>query len=147
MHSKGALSAIKSVTFFGLLYFGFSAGFPPFDDATEVDLTLHMLQHVMIVVAGATIAYPLFRRRFAGVERVGLWLKAGLVAAALLIVFWHFSGPWDAAVLNPGVHVVEHLSFLAVGSLPVPGSSCSPTLRRSGRCWQRSSGTWATRSS
>ncbi len=117
MHFGGALSAFRSVPFFGLLLFAFAAGFPPFDDATVVDLTLHMLQHVMIVVAGATIAYPLFRRRLAGVERVGLWPKADLVAAALLIGYWHFPGPWDAAVLNPGVHVVEHLSFLAVGLL------------------------------
>ncbi len=107
----------RSVPFFGLLLFVFSVGFPPFDDVTEVDLTLHMLQHVLVVFAGAMIAYPIFKNRLAKAEQVGLRPKMGLIAAALLIVFWHFPGPWDDAVLNPGIHVIEHLSFLLVGLL------------------------------
>jgi plastocyanin len=105
---------LGSLTFFGALLFLFSAGFPPFDDATEVDLALHMLQHVLIVLAGVMIAYPLLRARLTG-RRGNLVAKVALLVSSTLILFWHFPGPWDAAVLNPGVHVVEHLSFLLVG--------------------------------
>ncbi len=112
-----SLSVLGSAPFFGVALFAFSAGFPPFDDATEVDLTLHMLQHVLIIVSGVIIAYPLFKKRLVSAGREGLRPKAGLVGAALLIVFWHFPAAWDAAVLNPWVHFVEHFSFLAVGVL------------------------------
>ena len=99
----------------GVVLFAFSAGFPPFDDLTEVDLSVHMLQHVLIILAGVLIAYPHFLKRRNLGNPVAPW--ASLLAAGALIVFWHIPGPWDAAVLNPSVHLVEHLSFLAVGLL------------------------------
>jgi plastocyanin len=117
MNSRGVVTVVRSVPFFGFLLFAFAAGFPPFDDATEVDLTLHMLQHVLIVIAGVMIVYPVFRTRLNSVTEQSLLPKAGLAAATAFIVFWHFPGPWDAAVLNPAVHVIEHLSFLVVGLL------------------------------
>ncbi len=100
-----------------MVLFAFSAGFPPFDDATEVDLTLHMLQHVLIVLAGVLIAYPVFRARLSSVTERSLQPKAGLAVATILILFWHLPGPWDSAVLNPATHVLEHASFLVVGLL------------------------------
>jgi len=102
---------------FGVVLFVFSAGFPPFDDVTEVDLTLHMLQHVLIIISGVLIAYPLVGRRMLREGNRGALPKVALLISAYLIVFWHFPGPWDSAVLNPLVHVVEHLSFLSVGLL------------------------------
>ncbi len=99
------------------MLFVFATGFPPLDDATEVDLTLHMLQHVVVVFAGVLVAYPHLGRRLVESDKRS-WLPVLVLAAsALLVVFWHFPGPWDAAVLNPGVHVVEHFSFLVVGML------------------------------
>lgn len=112
-----ATAVLKSTPFLGLVLFAFSAGFPPFDDATEVDLTLHFLQHVLIVFSGVMIAYPFYRSRpgrFGGGRVVA---PAALAASASLIVFWHFPGPWDDALINPAVHVVEHISFLTVGLL------------------------------
>ncbi len=107
---------MESKVFLGLVVFAFVAGLPPFDDLTEVDLTLHMLQHVLMVLAGILIAYPIFSRRGAGeTGRPAAWTS--LFAAGGLIVFWHLPIPWDAAVLNPAVHVVEHVSFLGVGLL------------------------------
>ncbi len=106
-----------STEFLGILLFVFSAGFPPFDDATEVDLTLHMLQHVLIIFSGVMIAYPHLGRNLMNSRRGGLLPVLALFVSALILVFWHLPGPWDAAVLNPGVHFLEHFSFLAVGLL------------------------------
>jgi plastocyanin/cytochrome c oxidase assembly factor CtaG len=106
-----------SAALFGVALFLFSAGFPPFDDATEVDLTVHMVQHVLIVLSGVAIAYPLFGRAMIkrGKRNSVPWIA--FLVSVLLIVYWHLPGPWDEAVINPLVHVVEHLSFLAVGLL------------------------------
>ena len=108
---------IHSVVLTGVLLFIFSAGFPPLDDAAEVDLTTHMLQHFLIIFAGVMIAYPLLGRRVLshGIKKgVPLLALGGTMA---LVVFWHLPGPWDWAVIDPGVHVVEHFCFLGIGML------------------------------
>ncbi|MDA4124681.1 MAG: DUF1404 family protein [Thaumarchaeota archaeon] len=117
MVTKIRWSRVRSASLLGVFLFIFAGGFPPFDDVTEIDLTLHMLQHVLIVLAGVLVAYPILRMRMNDVTEKSWEPKAGLAAASMLILFWHFPGPWDAAVLNPIVHFVEHVSFLAVGLL------------------------------
>ena len=108
---------LPSTELLGVVLFVFATGFPPFDDATEVDLTVHMLQHVLIVFSGILIAYPhLGRSIIEKAERRWLAVPAFVLCAAV-IVFWHLPGPWDEAVLNPAVHFLEHFSFLAVGLL------------------------------
>ena len=108
---------LLSTEFLGIGLFTFAAGFPPFDDATELDLTLHMLQHVLVIIAGVIIAYPRFGRQLLR-ERKGGWTPwLALAGSILIIVFWHFPIPWDSAVLNPLIHVGEHFSFLGVGLL------------------------------
>jgi plastocyanin len=109
--------ALGFTPLFGLFLFAFSAGFPPLDDATEVDLTLHMVQHVLIILAGVAIAYPLVGRRLVKIGGGQVLPRVALAVTSVLIILWHFPGPWDAAVLNPGIHAIEHLSFLAVGLL------------------------------
>jgi plastocyanin/cytochrome c oxidase assembly factor CtaG len=111
------LSLFQSTALLGFVLFLFSAGFPPFDDATEVDLTLHMVQHVLIVLSGVAIAYPLFGRAMVRSGKKSYLPWIALLASVILIVYWHLPGPWDEAVINPLVHVVEHLSFLAIGLL------------------------------
>ncbi len=106
-----------SVPIFGLALFLFSAGFPPLDDAAEVDLTAHMAQHVLIILAGVAIAYPLVGRGLRD-RRPRRWVPGlALLVASFLLVFWHLPPLWDSAVLNPWVHMVEHLSFLSIGLL------------------------------
>ncbi len=100
-----------------MLLFVVSTGFPPFDDATEVDLSLHMLQHVLIIVAGVLIAYPHLGRRLLKGGGAGPVPGLALAASSILVVFWHLPGPWDSAVLNPMIHLIEHASFLLVGLL------------------------------
>lgn len=106
---------LVSTELFGLLLFVFAAGFPPFDDAAEVDLTTHMAQHFLIVFAGILVAYPSYGRGLLKSGRKGRLPLLLLVGTSALAVFWHFPVPWDAAVLNPVIHVVEHLCFLLVG--------------------------------
>ena len=117
MKFRPGWGVLASTEMLGVLLFVFATGLPPFDDATEVDLTTHMLQHVLIVLAGVMIAYPHLGRRLLK-EGGSAWVpRFALVASIVLIVFWHLPDPWDAAVLNPAVHALEHLSFLAVGLL------------------------------
>lgn len=104
-----------STSFMGVALFLFAAAFPPFDDASEVDLSIHMLQHVAIILAGVAVAYPLYKKgRFEKLNRG--WLKRlSLLVVAAAILYWHLPGPWDAAVLNPLIHASEHGTFFAVG--------------------------------
>jgi len=117
MNLRRALRMLYSVPFLGVVLFTFSVGFPPFDDATTLDLTTHMIQHIIIVMAGIMIAYPLhlkgYFRRIEG-KNSGL---LGLGVIVVIITFWHIPTFWDGAVLNPLVHAVEHASFLLVGIL------------------------------
>ena len=108
---------LRSGYFAGIMLFVFSVGFAPLDDAAEVNLTAHMLQHVLIIFAGVMVAYPLIgKKMLEQTPPAGTWLpRLALVIAAGLIAFWHLPTPWDSAVVNPGVHVLEHLSFFTVG--------------------------------
>jgi plastocyanin len=112
---KSAFGMLYSVPLLGMALFVFSIGFPPFDDATTLDLTTHMIQHIVIVMAGVMIAYPLHRkgyfRRIEGKNSAFV----GLAVIIVIITFWHLPANWDAAVLNPLIHAVEHSSFLLVG--------------------------------
>jgi plastocyanin len=110
-------SLLVSTELLGALLFVFATGLPPFDDVTEVDLTLHMVQHVLIVLSGIMIAYPHLGRSMLEREEKGRLPGVALLVSAVIIVFWHLPGPWDDAVLNPGVHLLEHFSFLGVGLL------------------------------
>ncbi|HUI22971.1 MAG TPA: cytochrome c oxidase assembly protein [Nitrososphaerales archaeon] len=117
MERGGLRRVLFSTECLGILLFVFATGFPPFDDVTEVDLTTHMLQHVLIVFAGIMIAYPHLGRRLLKEGR-GVWFpRLALILSVAIIVFWHFPDPWDAAVLNPAVHALEHFCFLGVGLL------------------------------
>ena len=117
MRSWSLREALRSTELTGVFLFVLAAGLPPLDDAAEVDLTTHMLQHVLIIFAGVMIAYPHLGTRLMNKAR-GSWLpRAALLVSMAIIVFWHFPGPWDDAVLNPWVHFLEHFSFLGVGLL------------------------------
>ena len=114
---KGTLEALYSVPLLGAALFLFSVGFPPFDDATTLDLTTHMVQHIVIVMSGVLIAYPLHKKGyFRRIEGKGS-AYFGLVAIIVFITLWHLPDFWDAAVLDPLIHAGEHLSFLLVGIL------------------------------
>jgi plastocyanin len=105
----------QSLPFFGLVLFIFLVAYPPFEVATETNLAIHMLQHVLIAVSGVFISYPLYRaRKFDSIKSTKSGLL-GFVSLSAIVVFWHFPLTWDAAVLNPLIHVLEHFCFLSVG--------------------------------
>jgi cytochrome c oxidase assembly factor CtaG len=55
------------------------------------------------------------RRRVRAVGRVVLNPLVVLIASVAALWGWHLSGPYQAALTHPAVHVVEHLTFLASG--------------------------------
>jgi plastocyanin len=117
MRGQVLRKVLGSTVFLGVMIFVFSVVFPPFEDVTAVNLSVHMLQHVLIVISGVLVAFPIYRRsRYSAAP--GRWAgRAGLLLVGLLFVFWHLPGPWDSAVLDPIVHVAEHFSFLLGGIL------------------------------
>jgi cytochrome c oxidase assembly factor CtaG len=108
-------STLQTLPLFGIVLFIFATAFPPFELATEVNLSVHMLQHVLIALGGVFVTYPMYRQgkfaRFAS-NRNGV---LGFLYIAAAIIFWHIPATWDAAILNPAIHVVEHLTFFSVG--------------------------------
>jgi len=125
--------------FAGSLAAGFAALISPVDSLGHSVLTMHMVQHLLLLdvapilgILGLTrvILRPV-TRRFMEIER-----RAGIVAypvfAAVLYVgtmaFWHVPAFYDAALRHPALHVLEHICFAIAGALywwhllsPIPG--------------------------
>lgn len=115
MSRPRSLALLSSPFVLGVVLFAFSVGLPPLDDAATISLPLHMLQHTVIVFAGVLMGYSALKRgilsRLRGTALPGL----GALAVLGLLAFWHLPLSWDAAILNPGIHAIEHLSFLTIG--------------------------------
>jgi plastocyanin len=115
--TKTGFRLLGSLPVLGTALFAFSVAFPPLEDATALSLTLHMLEHVSIIVSGVLIGYPLYKRgTFSRIKGRTAGLLA-LLAVSMLITLWHLPILWDDAVLNPLTHAAEHISFLAAGLL------------------------------
>ncbi|HTJ60185.1 MAG TPA: cytochrome c oxidase assembly protein, partial [Candidatus Saccharimonadales bacterium] len=130
-------------------------------DAIALQLfSVHMVQHMLLLVvatplllAGAPVR-PLLRGLPLAVRRTVVrafarntafralvhLLRRPLVAAALYVVglyAWHVPGLYDAAVLDPTIHVIEHTWFLVTALLfwsvvidPVPFRATLPYAAR-----------------
>ena len=106
----------------------------PLDALAGALLSAHMAQHLILLVAAppllvygrpglvAFLGLPASsrtvlggigaRRRLRAVGRVVLSPLVVLVASVVALWGWHLSGPYQAALTHPAVHVVEHLSFM-----------------------------------
>ena len=112
----------------------------PFGDYLDTTLTLHMVvQHAfylaagflltsgadMLVLAGSAVS-SIVSKAYAGLLRINsTYNKKGLVTfmiSGMLVAFWHLPANFDAAVLNEGIHIQMHMTFLLVGSLIFAGS-------------------------
>jgi cytochrome c oxidase assembly factor CtaG len=104
---------------------------PPFDSLADRSFSIHMVQHMLLVL----LAAPLLAAGHVGPQLLGLLPKgarprllsglqrtrppgtasSGLLATAIFAVvfwLWHLPGPFDLALEQPAVHVIEHASFL-----------------------------------
>jgi putative membrane protein len=118
----------------------------PIDVLSEDLFSVHMCQHLILMLAAPPLlvwsdcpimflrALPRRARKFAAriwtggkLNRVHCWLMHPLVvwmAFCGAFVFWHAPRPYQWALDNNGVHILEHLSFfvtsLAFWSLVLP---------------------------
>jgi putative membrane protein len=101
---------------------------PPLDRDAAHTLSAHMLQHqLMMVVGGPLVAAgrPMIPVLWAlpAVIRAAPWWRAQpsvMLAAALHAIavwIWHVPVLYEAAVLNEGVHAVQHASFVFTAGL------------------------------
>jgi putative membrane protein len=114
--------------FFGAgVLVGFIALLSPIDTGGDQYLfSLHMVQHLLLMM----VAPPLCILGLAGMRPPagppGRWRKlwallvnpwsAMLIFSGVLLV-WHIPALYDATLTTEPIHVVEHLSFIAVGVL------------------------------
>jgi putative membrane protein len=129
--------------FFGAgVLVGFIALLSPIDTGGDEYLfSLHMVQHLMLMM----VAPPLCILGVVGMRPLALpgrWRKpwallvnpwaATLIFSGVLLL-WHIPALYDATLTTEPIHVVEHLSFIAVGVLfwwPVIDPMRGPDRRR-----------------
>ncbi len=78
-----------------------------------------------MVLAGSAVSSTVSREYAALLRINAAYNKKGLLTfliAGVLVAFWHLPANFDAAVLNEGIHIQMHMTFLLVGSLIYAGS-------------------------
>src|SRR5579863_4531339 len=109
----------------------------PIDSISDSNLTVHMFQHIGLFACSIVFGYGLdcylasnldhLKARFRlgwsiliqmikfNVKTRGLIL--GAVLPAFVLSYWHFPSNFDLAEVNATVHIMEHLSYIIVGSI------------------------------
>ena len=124
----GRAPAWRLCCFLGALLLLLGALVSPLDTLGDQLFLMHMLQHVLlldlvpilaIVSLTKAIMRPATRRLQALEVRLGALAHPAFAVAAYVGVIWawHLPALYDLALRHSGVHVLEHLSFLAVGWL------------------------------
>jgi len=114
--------------FLGALLLLLGALISPLDTLADQLFLMHMVQHVLLldlvpILAIASLTKAIMRpatRRLQALERhMGALAHPAFAVVAYVGVIWawHLPALYDLALRQSGVHVLEHLSFLAVGSL------------------------------
>jgi cytochrome c oxidase assembly factor CtaG len=100
----------------------------PVDRLGEQLMFMHMVQHVLLLdlapillILGLTkvLLRPATRRVHAVEQRAG-WLAHPAFAVILYVAVmwvWHIPAMYDLALQHSGIHVLEHLCFVAAGTL------------------------------
>jgi putative membrane protein len=114
--------------FLAAVAIGLAALLSPIDALADQLFFMHMVQHMLLLdlvpilaILGFTkvILRPV-TRAVRDVERRAGALAHPAFAVVLYVVviwLWHIPAAYDYAVTHPDVHVLEHLSFVLVGSL------------------------------
>jgi putative membrane protein len=114
--------------FAGALLCALIALVSPVDSLAEQLFAMHMVQHILLLDLAPILAILGFTRVLLRpltravhrIERRAGALASPLFAVALYVAViwaWHIPAAYDAALRNGAVHVLEHFSFLAAGSL------------------------------
>ncbi|MDQ6771462.1 MAG: cytochrome c oxidase assembly protein [Candidatus Dormibacteraeota bacterium] len=122
--SRGRLdNAVRPLWFLAGLCTLWLALETPIDPIGDRSLqSMHMFQHVLLGFVAPPLLVlglsPDVARLLVG--RVpGLRAICGpapaLAVATIVMIFWHLPGPYNLTTANEGVHVVEHLTFIAAG--------------------------------
>jgi cytochrome c oxidase assembly factor CtaG len=118
----------RAVCFAGALVAIFAALISPIDALGHQVLTMHMVQHLLLLdvapilgILGLTrvILRPATKRMLE-IERALGFLGHPVFAALFYIatmVFWHIPALYDAALEHPLLHVLEHVMFSLAGGL------------------------------
>ena len=88
--------------------------FSPLEEMAHALSSAHMVQHLLLIlVAGPLLAYAV------DIRFATKWLTPAVawLMHTTIIWFWHAAGPYTAAVVNPLVHGIEHLTFLLTAVL------------------------------
>jgi len=116
------------IAFAGGLLAMFLALNGPLHDLSDYDLfSAHMVQHLVLIFVVAPLLVagtPGWMLRPAlgipGVGPVARWLtgpKQAFVIFNLMMIGWHLPGPYNLAMADHPVHIVEHLMFLVAAVL------------------------------
>jgi putative membrane protein len=100
----------------------------PIDELGEYLLVMHMTQHLLLLdIFPLLILFGLNRVLMRPITRRVQWLEQrlgfiarpwfGLVAYTLGMWLWHVPAFYNAAAESSGVHLLEHMTFTAVGFL------------------------------
>jgi putative membrane protein len=130
-HPAGAAReapAWRLCCFLGAVIATVAALMSPLDSLAEQLFFAHMIQHVLLLdiapilgIVGLTkvILRPVTRAVANLERRVGAIAHPAFAVFAYVAVIWawHVPAAYDFAVAHPLVHVLEHISFLLVGSL------------------------------
>jgi putative membrane protein len=100
----------------------------PLDEISQQLAAAHMVQHLLLadfvpitlILAFTKVLLRPVTREINAVEQRAGWLGhpvMGVIAYVGFMWLWHVPALYDAALRHGGVHVVEHLTFAASGSL------------------------------
>ncbi len=120
--------AVRLALWLGALALVCVALISPLDAISDQLASAHMVQHllladiipIMLILAFTKVLLRPVTRQVQSVEkRLGVLAHPafGVVAYIATMWLWHVPAMYDAALRHSGVHVLEHLSFAAAGSL------------------------------
>jgi putative membrane protein len=118
----------RLVLFFGGLLAILAALISPIDQLGEQLIVMHMLQHILLLdiapillILGLTkVLLRPVTKRLTTIERRAGYLAHpafAVLAYAGIIWLWHIPVMYDSALRHPDVHALEHICFIAVGTL------------------------------
>lgn len=126
----------RGAAFSGALLVAGVALASPLEAAAEKALSVHMVQHVLLVLLAPPLLVASRPVTMSAIALPGRWVQAlrslrtarsgglraslhplpALLLAAGMLWAWHLPALYEAAIDRPVLHVVEHAGFLAAGA-------------------------------